>query len=663
MNYRPDIDGLRCIAVSLVILFHLGSPIAPGGFVGVDVFFVISGYIITRSILGDLEKKKFSLLSFYQKRILRILPPLFVVSAISCALGFLIMLPSDYKSLSASVVFNSFFASNILFFSETGYFDASSYTKPLLHTWSLAVEEQFYIAFPLMVLLAGYARRRLFFLIYIILGASFCISALTTPHFPSAAYFLLPWRAWEIALGAALAVTSLPTIRNRLALNALGIAAALTIVASAYFFQKSMAFPGYIAAIPCLASAVIIYVGGCRDNYFSSAIGSASMQFVGRLSYSLYLWHWPIIVFFVYWKLELPNVIESVALVIGTFALSYLSWRFIETPSRRIIHSTRISVLKFGGTLAAVSAISGLLIFAFEGFPARLASEATLASAAKNDRDPRFNECVREINAAEAWSMPCIYGAASGDQPTVALWGDSHAGSWAPALDKSAAAQNVGVAIFSRPGCPPLTDFEVYGRGREAECALYFDAVLDYLESAQSVHTVVLAMRPAQYMHGWLKYGFGERGRKDFIVGNRHAPVTGEKDKAALFETGVEETVRTLNALNKRVVVIYPVPEAGNAVPYTMARFILRGEDPEKYALEMSEFTRRNGVAISIFDRLADEGLIAPVRVNDILCRGSECSFAYEKAPLYRDTSHLTLSAARSLSYLLDAYVIPPADD
>jgi peptidoglycan/LPS O-acetylase OafA/YrhL len=267
MKYRADIDGLRAFAIIPVVLYHAGITMFSGGFVGVDVFFVISGYLITTIILNDIEKGKFSIASFYFRRIKRIFPALyffFIVTSIAC---WFLYMPADLKAYGKSLFGSVFFISNIVFWRESGYFDTASELKPLLHTWSLSVEEQFYIFFPvLMIILAKYFRKKYVPAVLTIFILSFLISIYATPRMPSASFFLLPTRAWELMIGCLLALGVFPKTNNIRLLNLASFIGLFMLLLSIFVYEHGTPFPGYQALLPCVGTALIIYTGGFSNN-------------------------------------------------------------------------------------------------------------------------------------------------------------------------------------------------------------------------------------------------------------------------------------------------------------------------------------------------------------------------------------------------------------
>src|SRR5258708_7906370 len=297
-HYRADIDGLRAVAVLLVFAYHLGTARVRGGFVGVDVFFVISGYLIGSIILSEIDSGKFSLLSFYERRVRRILPALFVALAVCAVLAYKFFLPAELDEFAKSFLAATFSFSNVFFYHQAGYFEGPAAMKPLLHTWSLAVEEQFYIFLPLFLLaVRRYSlavRRNIVMAVTI---CSFIISAWGAFKNPDATFYLAHTRAWELLLGTLLALDFIPHFSGRSWRNFLSAAGLTMILASAVLYEKTTPFPGLAAAVPCFGAALIIAAGRDGSSFVGTALSLRPVVFIGMISYSLYLWHWPLIVF------------------------------------------------------------------------------------------------------------------------------------------------------------------------------------------------------------------------------------------------------------------------------------------------------------------------------------------------------------------------------
>jgi peptidoglycan/LPS O-acetylase OafA/YrhL len=371
LRYRPEIDGLRAIAVIPVILFHARWNLFRGGYVGVDVFFVISGYLITSIIVADLKEKKFSLLHFYERRARRILPALFFIVALCIPFAWLLLLPGDLASFASSVAAVATFSSNILFWSESGYFDTVAELKPLLHTWSLAVEEQFYVFFPLILLMAWrFGRRRLIATLVVLLVISLGTAEWGAYASPAAAFYLLPTRGWELALGALIAIY-LKEGENVVGNEWLSLAGLGLILFSVFAFNERTPSPSLFTLVPTAGVALIILYTSPETAVFR-LLSHKWLVGIGLISYSAYLWHQPLLALarnsIAFYSYRLPT---TIGLVVLTFILSFFSWRFIERYFRNPAKLTRTQIYAFSGTTAVLLLVCGIIGVLANGFPDR----------------------------------------------------------------------------------------------------------------------------------------------------------------------------------------------------------------------------------------------------------------------------------------------------
>ena len=332
MQYRSDIDGLRAVAVVPVILFHAGFAGFEGGFVGVDVFFVISGYLITGILIGELATGTFSIARFYERRARRILPALFVVMAACLPFAWLWMLPSQMKEFGQSIVATLLFSSNVLFWRQDDYFSASAELQPLLHTWSLSVEEQFYLIFPILLLvLWRFGRRQALISLVILAVLSFLVSEWASHRLPTANFFLAPMRAWELLAGAICAMVS--ARRPFGSSSVLSIAGLAMIIGAILVFDGDTPFPGVYALVPVTGAALILLFAG-HDSLTARLLSRAPLVGLGLISYSAYLWHQPLFAFARIRSLTEPEPVLMAALSGFSIVLAYLTWRFVERPFR-----------------------------------------------------------------------------------------------------------------------------------------------------------------------------------------------------------------------------------------------------------------------------------------------------------------------------------------
>lgn len=501
MTYRKDIDGLRALAVLPVVLFHAGFGFFSGGFVGVDVFFVISGYLITGIIFGEIAQEKFSILRFYERRIRRIFPALFAVLAFTLIAGLAIFLPEDLKALSGSIVAATLFVSNILFWRESGYFDTAAEMKPLLHTWSLAVEEQFYIFFPLFLMVAwrwGLFRRSariVKWLTWAALLLSLAASIYGIRYHDEATFYLLPTRAWELLLGSVIALGAVPRVTRqwlREVLAALGIGLILYAV---FVFDMTTPFPGEAALLPCLGAALIIYAGrdAAEPTWAARLLGMRPFVFIGLISYSLYLWHWPLIVFTKYYMIFQLNQMQEAMVVLAALIVATLSWRYIETPFRKgndhYLTRNRARIFAVSGTAMSAAILIGLVTIAMQGWPQRMMDSQALQIVAEAGIGRELVKPCRNWRESRVYAKPdesCVFGPggvrSDHEKADVVLWGDSHATAVLPALIKAMGNNTHYIRTQLMDGCPPLPgtglSFQTIGA-----CKSFNEDVLNYIRS------------------------------------------------------------------------------------------------------------------------------------------------------------------------------------
>ena len=444
MQDRPDITGLRGLAVFLVLLFHLGTRLR-GGFVGVDVFFVISGYLITSVILADLAAGTFSFLSFYERRIRRILPAFLAMLILSTVLAWRFLTPAELEVYGRSQLAALFSVSNIFFRNQAGYFASPSTLTPLLHTWSLAVEEQFYIAFPLLIFLVYRIVPRMLALILCVLAAASLIaSTVTVAYDPNPAFFNAPLRAWELLIGAILAHGFLPRIHGLIHRNLAATIGILGILWSALHYTNGSLFPGLTALVPCLGAALIIAAGETGSSFVGAILSLRPVVFLGLISYSIYLWHWPLLVFqrtdqMLFAQTEMTFA-TKVIFTLVVIVLAALSWAFIEQPIRRgrFRPPPRILVPAVASIVFLV-AVTSIGLRTSHGFPNRFPLIAQRVGEFTNyDRGPSTRDglCYLQPTAAFAdfHADPCLL--QHRDRKSILLVGDSHAAALYPGLQQ-----------------------------------------------------------------------------------------------------------------------------------------------------------------------------------------------------------------------------------
>ena len=654
MTYRSEIDGLRALAVLPVILFHAGFETFSGGFVGVDVFFVISGYLITSIILSGLEQGKFSLAGFYERRARRILPALFFMLLVCTPLAWLLLTTAEFKDYSRSLAAVSIFSSNIVFWLKSGYFDTAAELKPLLHTWSLAVEEQYYLVFPLLMVFHWKVTRRWMLLTF---GLVF-VASLATAHWasyahPSAAYYLLPTRAWELLIGTFVALYLSHAHRSSPGKIASDLGAALGIVlifVAVFFYSKKTPFPGIYALVPTLGAALFITYASDKT-VVGRVMGSEPLVGIGLMSYGAYLWHQPLFVFVRQLNITHPNKEILLLVSVLSFVFAYISWKFVEMPFRSSSKISRLQVFKF--------AIIGSLLFAVLGCYGLMGNKIFIRLRLVEDRLFKVIDIhhgsTRDPQVAT--DMQVKKPDVKYTDKNFIVIGDSHG----EHLLSGILSITTGIVQnYTSDGCIPFRNVDRFDfRMVPGKCAKGVSAVLDEVIQSDPEAIVVLSSMGPVYLDGVTFKGKGS----DRVtgLGVEYIPDRSVTDRYEVFRIGLRQTLAELSKLSKaQVVFAFDVPELGidygcNRPPNEMGPgaemirhpvsnmdiqscFVLRAEYDERVAAYkklvltvVSDFPK-----VRIFDP-------ALAFCNQNLCQGYDPRYGF----LYRDYDHLSDSGSR----------------
>jgi peptidoglycan/LPS O-acetylase OafA/YrhL len=644
-QYRADIDGLRAVAILPVVLFHAGFRFAPGGFVGVDVFFVVSGYLITALIHGEMAAGRFSLLHFYERRVRRLFPALFAMLAFSTVVAAWLLLPQDLRYFGGSLFATTLFASNVFFWLEAGYFDVAAERKPLLHTWSLAVEEQFYLLFPLfLLLLLRWLPRRLVLVTLGVTLVSLLASEFVLRHSDSAAFYLAPFRAWELGLGALLALSGgSARPRSWPAETAAWLGTSL-IFASVAWFSWRTAFPGLHALVPCAGAALVIWSGG--GSSVGRLLSARPVVFVGLVSYSLYLWHWPLLVFARHLAVRELSSLERTGVLLASVAIAIASWRYIERPFRGSAGLLRRRTLF--GVAAAVMAVlcaMGLAAALRDGWPQRFDPVARRFLAAGDDRNPRQATCSMLTAGDLRAGRACRLGAADGREPAFIVWGDSHADMLMPTFDRLARASGRSGLYLGRIGCPPLLGVERHDL--PFGCRDFNDAARALIEASPAARVVLVA----RWSHFTREPTHGREERTRVVITDAESTRAEVAANDAVLVRGFE---RTLDFLRSReVFVVATVPEIGLPVPQALAQLHRFGRDLEIGPMLEQYRTRQRFVEHALAEARQRHGftLLEPAVP---LCATGRCRVATDGAALYADEDHLSSAGSALLEPLLE---------
>jgi peptidoglycan/LPS O-acetylase OafA/YrhL len=494
VRHRFDIDGLRGIAVLSVIFYHFNITWFSGGFVGVDIFFVISGFVIAGSILDDLRAGKFSIATFYFRRIRRIVPAFAALVVVTSIAASAILLSPDLVDYSRSVISANLFASNIYFWKSSGYFAAEAHTKPLLHTWSLAVEEQFYFFAPVLFLLVyRFGRKHWPWFMVPLLVLSLALSIAAVFVGPTAGFFLLPTRAWELLLGAAIAFGRRPVLRPWLWEIAAGFGL-LLILFGVFFLDTTDPFPGWNALFPCVGTALVILaaVGLKNDQgmpWANRVLAAQPLVWVGLISYSLYLIHWPISAFTQYRLLREPTLTEAALMTVASIVLAWLSWRYVEQPFRQLREQKRSAVLCGGVAVFGIGIAIGALGVLLKGLPQRFPDfvERQIPGVEDWGGDQCFNQDSTHPTPWTADACTRI----RGSKGRILVWGDSFAAQYMPGILRNAHLIDANVLQYTFAGCPPILAYFSYAR---VGCSVFNRKVPSIVQDLK-IDTVVLAAR------------------------------------------------------------------------------------------------------------------------------------------------------------------------
>jgi len=659
--YRPEIDGLRAIAVGMVVLFHAqfgmgGIDPFSGGFIGVDIFLVISGYLIGLILLREIDERRFSLIRFYERRARRILPALYVVLLATIPLAWLLLLPAALKAYGGGLTSAVTSVSNIYFWREVDYDAADNLANPLIHTWSLGLEEQFYLLFPaLLLLVARYRRQWMIPMLWALCVASIVLAEIMTARAPDDSFFLLPSRIWELGAGALLAAYELRdggAPSSRIA-PIIGMGA---ILASLPLMPLNQHHPGLFTLIPVAGTAMIIRYGG-RNDPVGRLLSSRALVAVGLISYSLYLWHQPVLVFSRLWRVDEPGPLAKLGWILLAAALATATYRLVEKPTRdrALVAPKAIWAVSIGGAL--MIGATGLALFLYRGVPSRFDGRLqAIARAEVIDEAAIFQGRKGCMNYVPE-DGPCHFRTGHPDGYNLMLVGDSHARLLSgPLIDRLGQSPSLSsIALLNRGGCLFLPGL-VRVDGTTAACPASYDrARLRYL-GTQPHAVVVLMMRlPIVVERSRFDNGAGgvEQGDPPHIsaaAGPYDVPV-GEAD----IRHHLVDTVRALLAHGARVVLVYPVPEMGWNIPNKL--FQLARDDPSGVWMEeiqasvsRHQFRVRSQRSNKMLDAVGEHRNLARVYPERIFCHRLRCLSHDRTSVFYRDDNHLSRAGADRLA-------------
>lgn len=634
MKHRREIDGLRAFAILPVLFFHAGFSWFQGGFFGVDVFFVISGFLITGIIVNELHtRNSFSIVNFYERRARRIMPALFLVIGVSLPLAWFLLFPDQFKTFLKSLVSITYFGSNYFFLGETGYFDPNIDLNPMLHTWSLAIEEQFYVFFPLILwALWKFVKERYWIPILALFGIASLIAAQNNWFIDSSStFYLLQFRAWELIAGAIAAIflshRKQPVYSKQLP-SLLGMA---MVVYSMFFIGSDLPHPGFITLVPIIGTVLIILFAG-PGTIANKILSLKFFVGIGLISYSAYLWHQPLFAFYRVSQTHEASTWEFIPIMLLVIALSGLSWKYVENPFRNRKRFGRKSI--FIGT--AVLAI-GLLAVTF------VASRASINNARTTITGGSFVSVEDRIATNRGLSDTCrIFvgdnpDCATGDNPEVLLWGDSYSMHLADAL--KASPTKLAFSQQTLSACAPVLGLAHqnagYGIADGEECIKHNDDVFAWLKTKSNIKYVIMASPWSDAL-----WPDGESLNRDGqIVPNGSASLQ-----------ALRTTIRKVEALGKQVVLVQPTPNNNEDLGQCLIRASVNKEDLGTCNFDLSQNTR--GKINALLQRASN---VAPVfSLDPLICPDGVCLASVDNVFIYRDTAHLSHEGSTYLGATYD---------
>jgi peptidoglycan/LPS O-acetylase OafA/YrhL len=655
-EYRPDIDGLRAVAVSAVVLYHAFPDDVGGGFVGVDVFFIISGFLISTILLKSLQNGSFSFREFYRRRILRIFPALIAVLMVCYGIGWLVLLPAEFRQLGKHIAGGALFVANLLFWNEAGYFDNVSETKPLLHLWSLGVEEQYYLVWPCLLFLARKRQWHIPGLIGLVMLVSFAVNVHTVYQHPVQSFYSPIARFWELLLGSLLACFQLPGIGNGSSTrqkssglknpvdkhglpkvdaaarnNCLSLLGALVVVSSIRLIDEQADFPGWWALLPTTGACLIISAGS-KAIVNRTILSSRPMVWLGLISYPLYLWHWPLLSFARIIEGKTPAVDIRTGAIALAFLLAWLTYLLIERPIR---FGKRINNKVTALALAMSLSVSIGLWAYLEGNVRRATlTDEMLEQIAKLDFGLHFKKWSRCPGEADTWSCRIL----NPDKPAeIELIGDSHSVHLAAGLAEADTVIAHNIISRSGNGCIPVMEVNVNGKNHYA-CDGIIDKAIEEAIHSKTVKMIMLS-------------GYAVEKLRPSKRNRQFKEIDG--DKAEILEQALTMTLSRLAASGKKVVFFVDTPELdfepGECVLIRPFYFRWhRKKDP--CAVNRQSFELRNAEYHRIVQNAERKfPSVKFIKLHDYLCDRTLCYALKEDVLIYRDRHHLSADGSRYL--------------
>lgn len=649
-----------------VVLYHFGVPGFEGGFVGVDIFFVISGFLIGGILWREYDGTgRVNLGRFFLRRFRRLAPAFFVMVAVTAALAWVILLPFEFREFGKAMIASSVYLSNVLFYRDAGYFDAASDEKVLLHTWSLSVEEQFYIFLPLFILLLARFRGLLAASLVLLFVTSFCASVLLTPLYPKAAFFLFPFRMWELLAGVLLAIYGHRFKRPWTGFWPVQWIGLGLVIWSVTSIEAGDHFPGMVAMVPVLGT-VLMLANGRSNNPVSTVLCAPIPVFFGLISYSLYLWHWPVMTLSNYLRGDYLGWHEAVLWLAISVGLAYLSWRFVERPVRTAF---RLPGWALAGTTALVSAATvatGGWIYVNDGLTARFGPDAQPHIAASGDFLQDWTRCYVPDRGPLMGIEVCPIG--PDGPPELLVWGDSHVRAFKEGIDLAAHEAGRPGLIIWRAGCPPLFDLRknesAATPSQDTACTHANVQIKQALRSMPSVRDILLIGRWTYYASG---RGVGLDAENEILVTPTTAPPSAGIPQSDVIAKAIADTVAVLNRHFDHVAVLRQPPEIARYDSRIAAREVahrhlpLAGSPRTEVFISREALRERAAIGEAPFRALAQVGQITWIDTWPAICDETNCHVLVSGKGYYFDNNHVTNTAALQMRALFHELLPPDA--
>ena len=661
MHYRPEIDGLRAIAVVSVILFHAKFSAFEGGYLGVDVFFVISGYLITSILYKDMVSNNFSFKKFYYRRARRILPALYFILIICCIFAWYLLTPYEFVEFAKSLIAAALFYSNFYFLLNSDYFSIETEFLPLLHTWSLSIEEQFYIFFPLLFLFFfRYLKKQLVFVLFLFAAISLILAEWSSANNQLTSFYILPMRMWELLCGSLLAVIgdrNFSQQRSNHYEALLPLLGLVLILASVVGFNSQTRHPGLLTLIPVIGTALFIRYGTGRD-IASKILSHKAVVFVGLISYSFYLWHYPVFAFARLWSTNALTPINYAILIIVSFFLSVATYKLIECPFRNSnkINNKSFLFLPISATVFVLS--FGIIVITYNGIFERFNNENLVSSASNNNHEfasilsASENSARRKLhkNGKPCYkrqpSNACILGN-DNLSPTWALIGDSHAGTLAYSFDIFLTNINESGLELSTSGCAYSPGFHRMDK-KDFNCLNINNQIKNIL-SEKNIKNIIIAGRHVLYLEK-NRFNNGEGGIEPgdptgYMPANLNLK---EPDRRRRVISGYKSSIENLLYNNKKIFLVYPIPEVGWNVPKALWKLRSSGSQ-EPLTTSLSKYFERTKNVFSAFNQIGEHQNLYRIYPHEIFCKSdlkNRCLTHLESKIFYVDDDHLSIDGA-----------------